>query len=49
LKRRAAQIFPDDIDGYLSLKDPALHLVYEAASLWARQVGWRPDEGVGQE
>lgn len=44
LKRRAAQLFPDSIDGYLSLKDPVLHIVYEAATLWAEKVGWRPDE-----
>jgi len=44
LKRRAAQLFPDDIDGYLSVKDPVLHIVYAAASLWADKVGWVPDE-----
>ena len=44
LKRQAAQLFPDSIDGYLRLKDPAFHLVYEAAALWADKVGWRPDE-----
>jgi GrpB-like predicted nucleotidyltransferase (UPF0157 family) len=45
LKRQAAEIFPEDIDGYLSLKDPFLHIIYEAAALWACQTGWRPDEG----
>jgi GrpB-like predicted nucleotidyltransferase (UPF0157 family) len=44
LKRRAAQLFPDSMDDYLSLKDPVLHIVYEAATLWAEKVGWRPDE-----
>lgn len=44
LKRRAAQCFPDDIDGYLFLKDPVLHIIYAAASLWAEKVGWTPDE-----
>jgi GrpB-like predicted nucleotidyltransferase (UPF0157 family) len=43
LKYRAAALFPEDIDGYLALKDPALRLVYEAAALWAAQVGWTPD------
>jgi GrpB-like predicted nucleotidyltransferase (UPF0157 family) len=43
-KRRAAQIFPDSIDGYLFLKDPVFHIIYEAASQWARQVGWAPGE-----
>jgi GrpB-like predicted nucleotidyltransferase (UPF0157 family) len=42
-KHRAAQLFPDSIEGYLLLKDPVLHIIYEAASLWAERVGWRPD------
>jgi len=44
LKRRASQLFPDSIDGYLFLKDPVLHIIYEAASLWAEKVRWSPDE-----
>jgi len=44
LKQRAAQLFPDSIDGYLFLKDPVFHIIYEAATLWAEKVAWRPDE-----
>lgn len=44
LKRRAAQVFPDNIDGYMSLKEPVLHIIYEAASLWADKVQWTPGE-----
>ena len=44
LKRRAAQLFPDDIEGYLSLKDPVVHIIDAAASLWADKVRWTPDE-----
>ena len=44
LKRRASQLFPDSIDGYLFLKDPVEHIIYEAASLWAEKVRWSPDE-----
>lgn len=44
LKQRAARLFPEDIDGYLSLKDPVFHLIYDAAALWAEKTGWRPDE-----
>ena len=44
LKRRASQLFPDSIDGYLLLKDPVEHIIYEAASLWAEKVRWSPDE-----
>lgn len=44
VKRRAAQIFPESIDGYLFLKDPVFHIIYEAARLWAKAVEWAPDE-----
>lgn len=44
LKRRASQLFPETIDGYLTLKDPVEHIIYEAASLWAEKVKWNPDE-----
>lgn len=43
-KRRAAAVFPTDIDGYLALKYPVFHLLFEAARQWAEQVDWRPDE-----
>jgi GrpB-like predicted nucleotidyltransferase (UPF0157 family) len=42
VKRRAAQLFPENIDGYLFLKDPVEHIIYEAASLWAEKVAWSP-------
>src|SRR5438045_7271468 len=37
LKQRAAQLFPDSIDGYLYLKEPVFHIIYEAALLWAEK------------
>ncbi len=43
-RRAHIHIRPDSIDGYLFLKDPVLHIIYEAASLWAEKVGWSPDE-----
>jgi GrpB-like predicted nucleotidyltransferase (UPF0157 family) len=43
VKRRAAELFPDSIDGYLFLKDPVFHIIYDAACLWAATVDWRPD------
>jgi GrpB-like predicted nucleotidyltransferase (UPF0157 family) len=42
LKCRAAKLFPDSIDGYLFLKEPAFHLIYYAADLWAEKIGWEP-------
>lgn len=44
LKRQASQLFPESIEGYLSLKDPVLHIIYEAASLWAEKIRWTPGE-----
>lgn len=44
LKRQGAQLYPDSIDGYLLLKDPAFHIIYEAAARWAEKVGWSPAE-----
>ena len=40
-KRRAAALFPASIEGYLFLKEPVFHLLYQAAELWAAQVGWQ--------
>ncbi|MDO7852032.1 GrpB family protein [Hymenobacter convexus] len=42
LKSRAAAVFPESIDGYLFLKEPVFHLIYQAAECWARQVRWKP-------
>ncbi|MBC6606635.1 GrpB family protein [Hymenobacter sp. BT188] len=42
VKCRAAKLFPNSIEGYLFLKEPAFHLIYYAADLWAEKVGWEP-------
>jgi GrpB-like predicted nucleotidyltransferase (UPF0157 family) len=44
IKIRLAEIFPQDIDGYISVKDPVMDLLYEAAEHWARQVDWAPGD-----
>jgi GrpB-like predicted nucleotidyltransferase (UPF0157 family) len=49
VKRRAAQLFPENIEGYLFIKDPVLHLIYDAASRWATQVNWRPGGSTNQD
>ncbi|MBF9222405.1 GrpB family protein [Hymenobacter ruricola] len=41
-KRRASEVFPDNIDGYLHLKEPVFHLLYQAADLWATATQWQP-------
>ncbi|MFD2720098.1 GrpB family protein [Hymenobacter monticola] len=42
LKTRAATVFPDSIEGYLYLKEPVFHLIYQAAECWASQMRWAP-------
>jgi GrpB-like predicted nucleotidyltransferase (UPF0157 family) len=41
-KQRAAELFPESIDGYLFLKQPTFHLLYQAAELWAESTRWKP-------
>ncbi len=35
LKRRAAALFPEQVEGYLWIKTPVFHLLHQAAELWA--------------
>ena len=44
VKRRLADLFPNDIDGYLSVKDPVMDLIYRGAEQWAVVQDWRPGE-----
>lgn len=44
LKQRAAELFPESIGGYLYLKEPVLHIIFQAASLWGESVHWEPDQ-----
>ncbi|MBB5204236.1 GrpB-like predicted nucleotidyltransferase (UPF0157 family) [Inhella inkyongensis] len=41
IKRRAAALFPEQVDGYLWLKEPVFQLIGLAAEQWAVRVGWR--------
>ncbi len=43
MKRRAAQLMPANIDGYMWLKDAPIRILLEAAELWATTTGWRDD------
>lgn len=40
VKRRLVEIYPNDIDGYLSIKDPVMDLIYRGAEHWAAETGW---------
>ena len=40
VKRRLAGIYPDDIDGYLAIKDSVMDLIYAGAEYWAASTGW---------
>lgn len=42
VKRRLADLYPEDIDGYLSIKDPVMDLIYRGAEHWASATGWQP-------
>lgn len=44
VKKRLAEIFPNSIDGYLSIKDPYMDTIYTGAEHWAQNVGWKPDD-----
>ncbi len=44
IKRRLAKIFPENIDGYLYIKDPVMDIVFEGASFWAAGSSWVPDD-----
>lgn len=44
LKYRMAEIFPEQIDGYLYIKDPVMDIIFEGAKSWARQVDWLQDK-----
>ena len=42
IKRQLAEIYPDDIDGYLSIKDPVMDIIYRSAEHWAAVEDWQP-------
>ena len=44
IKRRLSEIFRTDIDGYLSIKDPAMDIIYRGAEQWAHVHGWQPSQ-----
>lgn len=43
IKQRLSEVFPESIEGYLYIKDPLMDIIFEAASLWAKESGWKPD------
>ena len=44
IKQRLAEIFPESIEGYLYIKDPLMDIIFEGASVWAREIDWVPDQ-----
>ena len=42
VKRRAAALFPINIDGYIWLKDAPIQIIHEAALQWAYASSWAP-------
>jgi len=43
VKVRLAELFPESIEGYLSVKDPLMDLIYEAATHWGAHTQWQMD------
>ena len=43
MKRRAAALYPRNIDAYLWLKAPIIHVIHVTAEQWAEATGWAPD------
>lgn len=40
IKHRLSELFPESIDSYLFIKDPAVDLIIAAAEDWAAATGW---------
>lgn len=40
LKRVLAREYPEDLDGYYDIKDPAMDIIYRGAEHWASATGW---------
>ena len=40
VKQRAAKIFPENIDGYLFIKEPVMDLIFQSAERWALETSW---------
>ena len=43
IKYKLAELYPNDIEGYLALKDPVMDLIYLAAKHWMANTNWQPD------
>ena len=44
IKQRLAEIFPNQIDGYLYIKDPLMDMIYQGAQEWAEKTHWSQDK-----
>ncbi len=42
VKRQLARYFPNDVDAYYDIKDPAFDLFMSGAWEWAKWTGWQP-------
>jgi len=43
IKYKLAEIYPEQIDGYLSIKDPLMNIIFQGAENWAKESNWKPD------
>ena len=47
IKRQLVRYFPDDVDAYYDIKDPAFDLFMTAAREWAEWSRWAPSASDG--
>ncbi|WP_372365291.1 GrpB family protein [Candidatus Uabimicrobium sp. HlEnr_7] len=40
IKKRLAMMYPHDINGYLSIKDPVMDIIFMGAEMWATKNHW---------
>lgn len=40
LKKTLSRLFPDDVDAYYDIKDPAIDMLMAGANIWAEATGW---------
>jgi GrpB-like predicted nucleotidyltransferase (UPF0157 family) len=43
IKYRLSELFPEQMDGYLYIKDPLMDIIYSGAQQWAENTNWQAD------
>lgn len=43
IKFRLAELYPEQIEGYLHIKDPLMDIIFHGAQIWAEKSNWQMD------